>query len=146
MQCNGIFYKLHCNTLSLVRTRVAICVDKGFAWGRWRALANLTRGRGFWLGQCNDDTSDCYIKADLSFGTPMPHCQDMLSFKDGKKKAIEYSIFCIWPQIRGGQCRTTLGLRYGLFKMVFKCGKATWYKGVGITIEHCQRNPRWNPK
>ena len=58
----------------------------------------------------------------------------------------KYSIFCIWPQIRGGRCRTTLGLRYGLFKMVFKCGEAMWYKGVGITIEHCQRNPRWNPK
>ena len=25
-----------------------------------------------------------------------------------------YSIFCIWPQIRGGRCRTTLGLRYAL--------------------------------
>ena len=42
---------------------------------------------------------------------------------------------------KGRPMQNNFGATVRLFKMVFKCGKATWYKGVGIRIEHCQRNP-----
>ena len=40
-----------------------------------------------------------------------------------------YSIFCIWPQIRGGRCRTTLGLRYGSSKWFLSAAKQHGTRG-----------------
>ena len=59
---------------------------------------------------------------------------------------IRYTKFCIGFKIRKSRCRTTLGLRFGLLKMVFECSIAWCDLRLGRAIVHCQRNHLRKPK
>ena len=49
---------------------------------------------------------------------------------------IRYTKFCIGFKIRKSRCRTTLGLRFGLLKMVFECSIAWCDLRMGRAIVH----------
>ena len=60
---------------------------------------------GGYLASIHNKDEDKFL-----FNLTQPHTCDDCS---GLASYVKYSIFCIWPQIREGRCRTTLGLRFG---------------------------------